>query len=235
MYSSGVVLVALRLGKCPKLMYQQCNLPLKQHRSRQSPYWSLRSVPSGGSPWCKRMFYTVEGKQRKTLVTRGIYNRQHNLPQLNAHKSVVVRGWEGLACIVEYATGSLYHLSVYLLPLFKQDEPSNIALPHSPPLPKRVWFWLVSSDNFDDRELGCCFGGHWNLPGNWFMKKFCLSSIVYLYSLHLQEGSHLKGLLPDEQLTLQLYAVEHVLPTLRLDTEAVLPLVQEVTVLREPC
>lgn len=66
------------------------------------------------------------------------------------------------------------------------------------------------------------------------MKKFCLSSIVYLYSLHLQEGSHLKGLLPDEQLTLQLYAVEHVLPTLRLDAEAVLPLVQEVTVLREP-
>lgn len=47
-----------------------------------------------------------------------------------------------------------------------------------------------------------------------------------LYPLHLQEGGHLKSLLPDEQLAVQLHAEEQVLPRLRLDAEAVLPLVQ---------
>lgn len=52
-----------------------------------------------------------------------------------------------------------------------------------------------------------------------------------LYPLHLQEGGHLKSLLPDEQLAVQLHAEEQVLPRLRLDAEAVLPLVQQVVVL----
>lgn len=52
-----------------------------------------------------------------------------------------------------------------------------------------------------------------------------------LYPLHLQEGGHLKSLLPDEELAVQLHAEEQVLPRLRLDAEAVLPLVQEVVVL----
>lgn len=53
-----------------------------------------------------------------------------------------------------------------------------------------------------------------------------------LDSLHLQEGGHLKGFFPDQQLTFQLHTEEHVLPCLRLDAEAVLPLVQKVIVLR---
>lgn len=53
-----------------------------------------------------------------------------------------------------------------------------------------------------------------------------------LYPLHLQESGHLESFLPDQQLTLQLHAEEHVLPTLCLNTEAVLPLVQKVTVLK---
>lgn len=52
-----------------------------------------------------------------------------------------------------------------------------------------------------------------------------------LYPLHLQESGHLKSLFPDEQLALQLHAEEHVLPALRLDAEAVSPLVQKVIVL----
>lgn len=53
-----------------------------------------------------------------------------------------------------------------------------------------------------------------------------------LYPLHLQESGHLESFLPDQQLTLQLHAEEHVLPALCLNTEAVLPLVQKVTVLK---
>lgn len=52
-----------------------------------------------------------------------------------------------------------------------------------------------------------------------------------LYPLHLQESGHLKSLLPDEQLTVQLHAEEHVLPCLRLHAEAVLPLVQKIIIL----
>lgn len=53
-----------------------------------------------------------------------------------------------------------------------------------------------------------------------------------LYPLHLQESGHLKSLFPGQQLAVQLHAEEHVLSTLSLDTEAVLPLVQEVIILR---
>lgn len=60
-----------------------------------------------------------------------------------------------------------------------------------------------------------------------------LSVVTHLDPLHLQERGRLEGLLPDQQLTVQLHAEEHVLPALRLDTEAVLPLVQEVVVLEE--
>lgn len=52
-----------------------------------------------------------------------------------------------------------------------------------------------------------------------------------LYPLHLQESGHLKSLLPDEQLAVQLHAEEHVLPRLRLHAEAVLPLVQKIVIL----
>lgn len=56
---------------------------------------------------------------------------------------------------------------------------------------------------------------------------------THLDPLHLQERGRLEGLLPDQQLAVQLHAEEHVLPTLRLDAEAVFPLVQEVVVLEE--
>lgn len=52
-----------------------------------------------------------------------------------------------------------------------------------------------------------------------------------LYPLHLQESGHLKSLFPGQQLTVQLHAEKHVLSTLSLDTEAVLPLVQKVVIL----
>jgi len=52
-----------------------------------------------------------------------------------------------------------------------------------------------------------------------------------LYPLHFQECRHLKGLFPDQQLTLQLHTEEHVLSTLRLDAKAVPPLIQKVVVL----
>lgn len=56
---------------------------------------------------------------------------------------------------------------------------------------------------------------------------------THLDPLHLQERGRLEGLLPDQQLAVQLHAEEHVLPALRLDAEAVFPLVQEVVVLEE--
>lgn len=57
--------------------------------------------------------------------------------------------------------------------------------------------------------------------------------VTHLDPLHLQERGRLKGLLPDQQLAVQLHAEEHVLPALRLDAEAVFPLVQEVVVLEQ--
>lgn len=60
----------------------------------------------------------------------------------------------------------------------------------------------------------------------------CTLGATDLYPLHLQERGHLKSLLPDQQLAVQLHAEEHVLAALRLHAEAVLPLVQQVIVLR---
>lgn len=71
------------------------------------------------------------------------------------------------------------------------------------------------------QDLNCCNSLHVS----------CCSD-ADLYPLHLQESGHLKSFFPDQQLTLQLHAEEHVLPTLCLHTEAVLPLVQKVTVLK---
>lgn len=67
-------------------------------------------------------------------------------------------------------------------------------------------------------------------------KRLCADGVstgTHLYPLHLQEGGHLESLLPDLQLAVQLHAEEHVLPALRLDAEAVFPLVQEVVVLEQ--
>lgn len=67
-------------------------------------------------------------------------------------------------------------------------------------------------------------------------RRLCAEAIsvgTYLDPLHLQEGGRLEGLLPDQQLAVQLHAEEHVLPALRLDAEAVFPLVQEVVVLEQ--
>lgn len=60
-----------------------------------------------------------------------------------------------------------------------------------------------------------------------------LCSGADLYPLHLQESGHLKSLFPDEQFAIQFHTEEHVLPTLCLDAEAVLPLVQKVIILGE--
>lgn len=57
--------------------------------------------------------------------------------------------------------------------------------------------------------------------------------VTHLDPLNLQERGRLEGLLPDQQLAVQLHAEEHVLAALRLDAEAVFPLVQEVVVLEE--
>lgn len=67
-------------------------------------------------------------------------------------------------------------------------------------------------------------------------KRLCANAVstgTHLYTLHLQEGGHLESLLPDLQLAVQLHAEEQVLPALRLDAEAVFPLVQEVVVLEQ--
>lgn len=53
-----------------------------------------------------------------------------------------------------------------------------------------------------------------------------------LYPLHLQESGHLKRFFPGQQLALQFHTEEQVLPSLRLDAETVLPLVQKVVILR---
>ncbi|TNN64968.1 hypothetical protein EYF80_024852 [Liparis tanakae] len=47
------------------------------------------------------------------------------------------------------------------------------------------------------------------------------------YTSPSRERGHLKRLFPDQQLALQLHAEEQVLAALRLDAEAVLPLVQK--------
>ena len=39
--------------------------PWRRRRSRRSPCWSPRWGPSGGSPWCRRMFYTVRQQGNK--------------------------------------------------------------------------------------------------------------------------------------------------------------------------
>ncbi len=57
-------------------------------------------------------------------------------------------------------------------------------------------------------------------------------SVQYLYSLHFKEGGHLKGFLPQKQLTFQLHAEEDVLARVRLNAEAVLPLVHQLIVLK---
>lgn len=60
-----------------------------------------------------------------------------------------------------------------------------------------------------------------------------ISVITHLDPLHLQERGRLEGLLPHQQLAVQLHAEEHVLPALRLDAEAVFPFVQQVVVLEQ--
>lgn len=59
---------------------------------------------------------------------------------------------------------------------------------------------------------------------------FC--KLQYLYSFHFEERGHLKGFLPQKQLTLELHAEEDVLSRVRLNTEAVLAFVHQLTVLK---
>lgn len=62
---------------------------------------------------------------------------------------------------------------------------------------------------------------------------FCkLWRVHYLYSFHFEERGHLKGFLPQKQLTFELHAEEDVLSRVRLNTEAVLSFVHQLTVLK---
>lgn len=81
-----------------------------------------------------------------------------------------------------------------------------------------------------DRAGGRDAGGSKNQK---HLRARAVAMATHLYPLHLQERGRLESLLPDQQLAVQLHAEEHVLPALRLDAEAVFPLVQEVVVLEQ--